>query len=125
MDQTEKFPLVSCQGNRYIMVMYEKDGNLILVEPMKTRASGKLCQAYNKLMKHLTKRGIKVTKYILDSKASGEYLQPIKHNGITYGKVPPNIHCRNAAEKAIRTFKDHFQAIIAGVDNMFPMHLWD
>ena len=35
MDKTGIFPVVSSQGNRYIMVMYEKDGNLILIEPMK------------------------------------------------------------------------------------------
>ena len=28
-------------------------------------------------------------------------------------------------KKAIGTFKDHFQAILAGVDNTFLMHLWD
>ena len=42
MDQTGKFPVVSSQGNRYIMVMYEKGNNLILVEPIKTIASGKM-----------------------------------------------------------------------------------
>ena len=28
-------------------------------------------------------------------------------------------------KKAISTFKDHFQAVITGVDSTFPMHLWD
>ena len=41
-----------------------KDGNLILVESFKTRASGKMCQAYNKLMECLNERGIKVSKHI-------------------------------------------------------------
>ena len=46
MDQTRKFPDVLSQGNRYIMVLYEKEGNLILIKPMKTRLSGNMCQAY-------------------------------------------------------------------------------
>ena len=73
----------------------------------------------------MTNRGIKVTKHILDDKTSGEYLQAIKCNGMTYEKVPQIIHCQNTAEKVIGTFKDHFQVIIAGVDRTFPMHLWD
>ena len=31
----------------------------------------------------------------------------------------------NRAEKAIRTFKDHFLAILAGVDRTFLAYLWD
>ena len=44
-DQTKKIPVVSSQGNRYIIVLYEWDGNLILIEPMKTWAWGK-CAGY-------------------------------------------------------------------------------
>jgi hypothetical protein len=34
-------------------------------------------------------------------------------------------HRRNAAENAIRTFKEHFVAGLSSVDPDFPMHLWD
>ncbi len=39
--------------------------------------------------------------------------------------VPPVNHRQNLAERAIQTFKNHFKAIIAGVDNSFPMRQWD
>ena len=39
--------------------------------------------------------------------------------------MPPDLHRRNAAERAIRTFKAHFLAILAGVAIDFPRHLWD
>ena len=39
--------------------------------------------------------------------------------------MPLDFHRRNAAERAIRTFKAHFLAIIAGVDRYFPSSLWD
>ena len=42
-----------------------------------------------------------------------------------YELVPPDNHRRNKAERAILTFKNHFKAILAGVDPSFPMHLWD
>ena len=38
--------------------------------------------------------------------------------------MPPNIHRSNAAERAIRTFKKHFKAILGAVDPKFPLHLW-
>jgi hypothetical protein len=39
--------------------------------------------------------------------------------------VPPDNHRRNLAERAIQTFKNHFKAILAEVDDSFPMRLWD
>jgi hypothetical protein len=35
------------------------------------------------------------------------------------------MHRRNAAERAIRTFKNHFIAGLCSVDKHFPLHLWD
>jgi hypothetical protein len=35
------------------------------------------------------------------------------------------MHCCNQAERTTRTFKDHFLAILAGVDSAFPPYLWD
>ena len=39
--------------------------------------------------------------------------------------LPPDVHRRNAAECAIRTFKAHFLAILSGYDSDFPRSLWD
>jgi hypothetical protein len=39
--------------------------------------------------------------------------------------VPPHCHRRNAAERAIRTFKEQFVAGLYSVDTTFPLHLWD
>jgi hypothetical protein len=44
---------------------------------------------------------------------------------IDYQLVPPKVHRRNAAERAIRTFKNHFIAGLCSVDKNFPLHLWD
>ena len=106
------------------MVLYKKEWNLILVEPVKTKMCGAICWAYNKLMQCLHDRGIKVVKHILDNEASVEFLNTICWNGIEYEKVQPHMYWQNMAEKAIITFKDRFQVMMAGIDNMFPMHLW-
>jgi hypothetical protein len=44
---------------------------------------------------------------------------------MNYQLVPPHFHRTNAAERAIRTFKEHFKAGLATVDPDFPAHLWD
>ena len=41
-----------------------------------------------------------------------------------YQLVPPNDHRRNAAEKVIQVFKDHFVSVLCGTDEKFPMQLW-
>ena len=38
--------------------------------------------------------------------------------------VPPHLHRRNSAERAIQTFKNHFIARLARVNKNFPIHLW-
>ena len=76
-DQRGQFPIVSSQGNRYIMVLCETDGNLILVEPMKNRTSSEMSRTYKKLMQGLNNNGIKIKKHILKNEASGKYLKTI------------------------------------------------
>ena len=39
--------------------------------------------------------------------------------------VPPHVHRHNAAECTIRTFKDHFLSILAGIAPTYPRNRWD
>jgi len=61
---------------------------------------------------------------VLDNKASGAFKKEIRKN-CKIQLVPPDNHRQKLAERAIQTFKNHFKAIIAGVDNSFPMRLRD
>eukprot|EP00970_Alexandrium_tamarense_P013001 scaffold3198_cov213-Alexandrium_tamarense.AAC.33 len=45
-DQTGKFPITSSRGNKYIMVAVELDGSYIDAEPLKTRTTQSLINAY-------------------------------------------------------------------------------
>ena len=38
--------------------------------------------------------------------------------------VPPHLHRRNAAERSIQTWKNHFIADIVSTHDKFPLHLW-
>ena len=124
-DQTGRFPATSSRGNQYVMVIVEVDGNFIDAEPMKNRSEGAMIKTYQALWTRLTASGtIKPTTHILDNEASAEFKKEIQKN-CTIQLVPPDNHRRNLAERAIQTFKSHFKAILAGVDDSFPMRLWD
>ena len=63
--------------------------------------------------------------YIMDNEASSYLKYALTKNNINYQLVPPHNHRRNAAERAIRTFKNHFLAILAGADTNYPISEWD
>jgi hypothetical protein len=60
----------------------------------------------------------------MDNEASAAVTSFLKQNNIAYPLVPPHIHRRNAAERAIRTFKSHFLAGLATTNDHFQTHLW-
>ena len=121
-----RFPTRSCSGNQYIMVAYHCDSNTILKAAFKTRSDRHRLEAYNSIMERLRARGHSVDLQILDNEVSAEYRRVITETwNAKYQLVPPDVHRRNTAERAIRTFKAHFIAILAGVDVTFPAFLWD
>jgi hypothetical protein len=61
----------------------------------------------------------------MNNEASAALNNYFTEQDITYQLVPTHCHRRNAADRAIRTFKEHFIAGLASVDPYFPMHLWD
>ena len=121
-DQPGRFPATSSNGNQYIMVLVEVDGNYIDAEPMKNRSAGSMIKAYLALWARLTATG--TIRHLMDNEASAELKTEIRKN-CTIQLVPPDNHRRNLAERAIQTFKCHFKAILAGLDDSFPMRLWD
>jgi hypothetical protein len=106
-------------------VLVDPDSNGILQEPMKNCTSGKMIQAYQCLIDRLERAGITPKHHILDNKCLEEFKATIKKNNMMHQLVPPHIHHRNLAEKAIQTFKAHFISVLGGADTEFPLHLWD
>ena len=72
----------------------------------------------------LTQRGLKPRLHWLDNEASKALKTFIHKEQTEYQLTPPHIHRRNAAERAIRTFKNHFISGLCSVDKNFPLHLW-
>ena len=77
-------------------------------------------------MHRLKDRVLTTYLQILDREANQNDKVAIKYQwGVDLQLVPPDIHRRNTAERAIRTFKAHFLAVILGVAPVFPPFLWD
>ena len=115
-DDTGKFPVCSRNGNQYTMVAYHCDSNAILAVLFTSKKYQHRLQAYDEIMQRLADRGMIVDLQILDNKASEAYKRIITTKWeVAFQLVPPNIHQRNAAERAIRTCKAHFLAILTDV----------
>jgi hypothetical protein len=73
----------------------------------------------------LPSRGFKPKLQPLDNEASAGLKSFFTENDVEYQLVPPHCRRRNAAERAIRTFKEHFVSGLASLDPDFSLHLWD
>ena len=108
-DQTGKFPITSARGNKYIMVAVELDGNYIDVEPLKSRKAKDLTDSYQKIFQRWKTTGAVCPNWhILDNEAPEELKQAIRENKCRVELTPADMHRRNIAERAIKTFKGHF-----------------
>jgi hypothetical protein len=123
-DLTGRFPVQSSRGYKYILVLYDFDSNAILTEPLRNRSEQEHIRAYNKLHAYLVDRGFQPQLQRLDNEASAAYKSNLRAKNIDFQLVPPHNHRRNAAERAIQTFKNHFVAILCGTDKQFPLNLW-
>jgi hypothetical protein len=124
-DQTGKFPVQSSRGYNYVMVLYDYDSNAILTKPLKTRQSSELTKAWTDLHTRLKLNGYAPALHILDNECSDELKKAFSKNNVTFQRVPPHSHRRNAAERAIQTWKNHFSSGLATCDPKFPLTEWD
>ena len=124
-DQTGKFPKKSQQGGQYIMIAYIYNCNAIIAKPLKNKTESELNCAYSEIYQLLEKKGFHPKFHRIDNKLSDDNKKWFKNKGITVEKVPPYNHRRNAAERAIRTFKNHLILGLCTVHPDFPLHHWE
>ncbi|ACI66000.1 predicted protein [Phaeodactylum tricornutum CCAP 1055/1] len=100
-DQPCRFLTPSSAGHTDMLVLYNYDSNAIHVKLMKSKSGPEILAAYKPLQTFMT---------------SGH---------IDFQLAPPHLHRRNAAKRAIRTFKNHFIAGLCSTNPDSPLHLWD
>ena len=90
------------------MIPYDYKYNLILSNPIKTRQAAELTAAWKTLFLKLQTNGHALELHILDNECSEELRKAFKRYQLTFQLVPPHVHLRNAADRAIQTWKNHF-----------------
>ena len=107
------------------MILYDYDSNSILSRPTKTKQAREMTDTWTKLFEHLQMNGYAPELHILDNECSYEIKQAFQKYNVKFQRVPPHVHRRNAAERAIQTWKNHFCAGLATCDPKFPLIEWD
>lgn len=119
-DQIGWFPVTSRKWNKYLMIAVEMNGNYINVQPLRSRMTNDLTQAYQAIFKCWKATKVICTHWhILDNEAPEDFKQAICQNGCRIELTPANMHCFNTSERAIQTYKEHFIGMLAGVSNDF------
>ena len=124
LDLPAPFLLKSSRGHKYLLIVYDTDSNYIFAEPITSREGPTIKAAYQRVVETLTAKGFKPELTITDNESSALLKTYMISQGIEY-QLTPDVHRRNAAERAIRTFKNHFVAGLCSLDPDFPLHLWD
>jgi hypothetical protein len=83
---------------------------------MKSRSASEWVKAYDHIHQELTAKGFKPKLQTLEHEESAALKHFFTTNDVEYQLVPPHYHRRNAAERAIRTFKEHFGTGLSSVD---------
>jgi hypothetical protein len=122
MDDTGRFVPRARSGNQYLMITLHSPSNAILVQPFASKHDAYRIAAYRVTYAQLAASNATPTLHILDNEVSATFQHAITSNNCSFQLVPPHVHRRNAAKRAIWTFKDHFLAILAGVAPTLP---WD
>ena len=107
-DPTGQFLVPSTKGNEYILCGYDYDSNHVFTEPMKNRKNAIQIKAVTTIIKKLKAAGLRPTFHILDNEVSIDLIAFLESDeNITIQLAPAGCHHRNAAERAIRTSKNH------------------
>jgi hypothetical protein len=89
------------------------------------RTGPSIISAYQRSIAFLQSRGFKPLLQRLDNEATWALQEFIDASDIDFQLAPPHVHRRNASERAIHTFKNHFIAGLCSTNPNFPLNMWD
>ena len=122
-DQTGATAVESTRGNKYMAIFHFSKTGEIMAFPMKKKSD--LTAVHRQVKSRCEERGITIERLKVDGEYSKEMRRLWTKDQVEVDIVPPNDHRTLPAERAIRTFKEHFISILAGTDPAFPAHEWD
>ena len=124
-DLTGRFPIRSRKGAEYVLVTTYK--GYIHVEPQNSRSAPAYVRTFTATLRFFRSHGHPLTDLIADNERSEDLTALFRSqpHPVTVQYVPPHNHRANPAERAIRTFKNHFISILSATHIHFPLDLWD
>ncbi len=125
-DNTGRFLVTSNGGNAYVALFYDiYDANAIQLVPIKNRSKEEILWAVTEVYAWLTAGGYRPILHKMDNETSHDVEAFIPSEQVKLQYCPPNMHCTNPAKCAVRTWKNHFTAGLAGLPPSFPLaHSW-
>ena len=103
-DQKGKFLITFSRGHTYIFLFYHYDTNTINGNEIKSHNTTDICDTWQIPYAQLKAHGEAPNIHIIDNKCSKEMKTIFKESQVGYKLVPPHIHQRNTAERAIRAY---------------------
>jgi hypothetical protein len=107
------------------MICYSYGANYIRPIVIKSKSGAEWVKAFGVVFDEMTVKAFRPKLQTMDNEASAALKNHFTEKEMNYQLVPPYYHRSNAAERAIRTFKENFKAGLATVDPDLPAHLWD
>ena len=107
------------------MVDYHYDANNILTTPLNNITGPYILSGITKIHDKIKNQGLTAKLNIVDNEVSEDLKQYSKDSDIQFQLMPPHMHQINAAEGAMRTFKNHFIAALCTVEPILSFYLWD
>ena len=120
LDQTVNLSVTSTRGNKYIFILYHYDTNSIHTVRTKSRHTQNITKVFEEVFSLLKEHSEAPNIHIIDNEYSFEMKKASDEAEVKYQLVPPHVHRRNAAERAIRTFKNHLIIGLYLFDTWFP-----
>ena len=113
-------PIPAPLGVQYHLMMFAHDPNYLHIELTPSRQAADVRDAVVRGIEFFTARGFPPLLERLDNEISGLLAKYFQSHDIAIELVPPKSHRRNPAERAIRTWANHFEATLACADPTFP-----
>lgn len=125
-DSTGRFPVTSSKGNKKVLIGWCSLGNYIKSVAIAGDSADDFIKGYSEMLQFFRTRHVINSMVKIDNQTSKDlttYFRETHDIGLSY--APPGNHRTLHAERDIRSWKNHFAALLAGVDPGFPKHLWD
>ncbi len=122
---TGAFPIWSFKNMQCIFVVYIYDLNAIILGPMPSHTDASFIAFFSEVFTILRARNYRQALNVMDNECSKVVAKHIPANKMDIQLVPLHTHRVNVAERAITMFKEHFVAVLATVDMLCPLQLWD